>query len=131
MMVSDLFVHMSRGEPGAMIIVTSNSSQSTVSSWIRSLLDLLEPQPDWAHDAREALTEIDVLRADRNALVHGQWTPNDGGITALVHSAKIERREILKSELVTTSDLNDTLDRIRDVTVDFVSVMRASGVANY
>jgi len=131
MMVSDLFVHMTKGEPAAMVVVTSNASQNAISGWIRTLLDLLEQQPEWSNDCRKTLTEIDEVRRERNNLIHGHWTPNETGSTALVHTARLERSEVLRSELVTALDLNDTLNNIQNVTIYFVSILRSAGVTGY
>ena len=126
--VSDLFVYLSRGAPHAMVIVTSNVSQSSLSSWIRTLLDLLECPMSWEKDIREALAEIDEMRPERNALIHGNWIVGDELGVATVHTIRLERKEVIKTELVTVSDLEAFLDRIHDLTLLLRSTLISCGV---
>lgn len=125
--VSDLFVHLSKGEPFAMTIVTSKVSQSTISDWVLTLLYFIECQPDWAKDVRDALTEINDLRAERNTFVHGNWIAGIEPGCATVQSVRLERKEVILIELITSADFKAFLDRIQDVTIRLRSILIASG----
>ncbi|MBK7014775.1 MAG: hypothetical protein IPH39_04175 [Sulfuritalea sp.] len=126
--VSDLFVYLSRGAPHAMVVVTANASQSSLASWIRTLLDLLECPHDWEKEIREVLAEIDDMRPERNAFVHGNWIAGDGPGAATIHTIRLERKEVIKTELVTASDLKAFLDRIQDQTLRLRAILVTCGV---
>jgi hypothetical protein len=126
--VSDLFVYLSRGAPHAMVVVTANASQSSIASWIRTLLDLLECPHEWEKDIRDALSEIDEMRPERNAFVHGNWLAGDGPGAATIHTIRLERKEVIKTELVTASDLKAFLHCIDDLTLSLRSILVTCGV---
>ena len=51
----------------------------------------------------ETLTEINELRAERNALIHGVWATTTEPGTALVQTVRLQRRQVVQGELVTTA----------------------------
>ena len=125
--VSDLFVHLSKGEPFAMTIITSKVSQSSVSSWVITLLDFIDCPPDLTKDARDVFTEINNLRAERNTFVHGNWIAGIEPGCATVESVRLERSEVILIELMTSADFKAFLDRVQDVTIRLRSILVAFG----
>ena len=59
------------------------------------------------------LTEIDDVRAERNALAHGLWYPSPE--TAQAQTVRWDRTEVIKTTVVTIGDLDDLLRRIEDI----------------
>jgi hypothetical protein len=61
------------------------------------------------------LADIDRIRGERNALVHGLWKPHVSG-SATVQTVKWSRSEVIKDELVTRADLDELVADIGKVT---------------
>lgn len=123
--VADLFVRMTGGDGGSMMVVTSNVSQSTLIGWIRTLLDSSQTHIYDADKIRNVLTEIDDIRIERNALVHGIWTTEGPANSAIVQTVRLERSTIIREEVVTTADLDDLAQRIVEVATHFREILRA------
>lgn len=113
--ISVLFTKMAEADIGPMSIVTSTVSQSTIIGWIRTLLDTSKTSPDNFNELREVLNEIDELRAERNALVHGLWLTHGPANSVIVQTVNPNRSEIIKGEVVTAADLSDLISRIVEV----------------
>ncbi len=125
--VSDLFVSLTNGIPFAMHVVTSNTSQSTLSSWIRTLLDHSEGDHEWINNVLETLTEIDDIRQERNSIVHGHWMAGDLPDCAISTTTSLKRNELIKDALITTADLKALLDSINDVATRLRTLLVACG----
>lgn len=93
------------GKPALMYVITNNVSARTISEWIRTLLPLRFEESALG-ELTELLTKIDDLRRERNALVHGLWSPHTPG-SAEVQTIRWERREVIKVEFVTIGDLKE------------------------
>ena len=122
-LVADLFVAtLTRGnatqpiDPGTLAIVTKNVSQATLTDWIRTMIDVRYTPANEAKKIRDLLNEVDELRAERNALVHGLWG-NDRSPpgTAMVQTIRLERREMIHDLLITPTDLDVLIERTLDV----------------
>jgi hypothetical protein len=94
-------------------VISQNVSASTVTGWIRVLLQIPAVQATGIGDLSELLTEIDDVRAERNALAHGLWYPSPE--TAQVQTVRWDRTEVIKTTVVTIGDLDDLLRRIEDI----------------
>ena len=130
--VSDLFILLTKGDPGAMPIVTANVSNRSVVEWTRTLLDIRYHTDEWQLDreAREALQDVDELRNERNALVHGLWGTEGPPGSACVQTVRLDRKEIIRDVVVTAADLDDLIDDILSVTERLLSILkRAKGEA--
>lgn len=113
-------------DPGSLIIVTQNVSLATLTAWIRTMIEVRQTPDETALEIREMLNEVDELRAERNALVHGLWgTDKSLPGTVMVQTTRLERREMIRDELVTAKDL-DHLDngilRVTKALIQFLSV---------
>jgi hypothetical protein len=127
-LLADLFVRLTEGEPGSMIVVTANVSQTSLSDWIRTLLDLRPSPQDWANEIRDTLTELDTLRGERNALVHGLWSTVGPAHSVIVQTVKLDRREVIKERVLTTADINDLIQDGLDVMNRLRAILRSLGV---
>lgn len=110
MMVGELVAFLVSADPALMYIITNNFSASTLSDWARTLLRVRSMPDDPPKEVTDILAEADELRAERNALVHGLWSPHTKG-AATVQTLKWERAEVIKVEVVTLADLDDFLLR--------------------
>lgn len=102
-------------EEGRMFVVTQNVSSSTTTDWIRALLQIPAVEVMGVGDLKVLLTDIDEARAERNALVHGLWSPAPAPEAAKVQTVRWDRTEVIKVGLVTLDDLGDLLHRIEGI----------------
>jgi hypothetical protein len=98
-----------------MFVLTQNVSSSTVTDWIRTLLQIPLIEKMGMGDLSELLLTIDETRAERNRLVHGLWSPGPEPTTAKVQTVRWDRTEIVKVELIAIDDLNDLIHRVGDL----------------
>lgn len=130
--VADLFILLTGGLPGTMPVVTANVSNRSLVEWTRTLMDIRYESEDWEIDkeTREALLNVDELRAQRNALVHGLWGTEGPANSACVQTVRLDRKEIIQDVVVTAADLDDLIHDILDVTARLLSILkRAKGKA--
>jgi len=104
-----------QANPAFMYVVTANVSASTVSDWIRTLLRVRHIPNEPPEEIMSLLVDIDRIRGQRNALVHGLWRPHVSG-SAVVQTVKWDRSEVVKDELVTRADLYELVMEIGEVT---------------
>jgi hypothetical protein len=102
-------------EEGRVFVISQNVSASTVTDWIRVLLQIPAIQATGIGNLSELLAEIDDARAERNALAHGVWSPTRAPEAAEVQTVRWDRTEVVKVTLVTIGDLGDLLGRIEDI----------------
>lgn len=121
--VNDLFVAMTEGNKGAMIVVTSNVSQNAIIGWIRTLLRISQTPFELAQEITETLDTIDEIRLERNGLIHGLWTTEGGAGAITLHTVRLDRREIIKELVVTASDLRDLVDDILEVATRLKAIL--------
>ena len=116
--IAALLSWLLRADPGGMFLVTSSVSSSTQTGWVRTLVaDTLSG--DGKANVLSLLDEVDELRAERNGLVHGVWNGGSQPQTAEVDTVRIDRAEILKTELVTVADLDDLSVRLQNAAQHF------------
>jgi uncharacterized protein YjbI with pentapeptide repeats len=94
-------------EEGRVFVISQNVSASTVTDWIRVLLQIPAIQATGIGNLSELLAEIDDARAERNALAHGVWFPARAPEAAEVQTVRWDRTEVVKVTLVTIGDLGD------------------------
>ena len=120
--VSDLFVLLTRGDPGSMIVVTGSISTSTLTDWIRTLVEAHKKTPhDLVNEINDVLSEIDYLRSERNILIHGLWVTPGPKNSVIVSTAKLGRNEVIRERVVTAADLHVLIDE----TLEVASKLRA------
>lgn len=113
--VNEMLSFMCEADPGSMYAITQNVSASSVSTWVRTLVEVRLPDDPNRQVILDLLSEIDRLRSERNAVVHGFWTMESGGEAAIVQTFKWDRREIAKHDLMTRADMEDLLTRVNEV----------------
>ncbi len=96
-----------------MLVITQSVSGATITDWLRTIIPFRFENDAAQRDLRELLSEIDKLRYERNRLIHGQWAIGPEPKTAIVQTVNLARNEIVLSNLVTASDLDDLRDRIQ------------------
>jgi hypothetical protein len=121
--VNDLFAILTKGDQLSMMVVTANVSSSTICGWTNTLLDTMVYEPIF-DKIREAIKEIDALRSDRNALVHGSWVTSGPRGSAIVQTIRLDRSPAIKEELVTAADLDDLIDRVNHLIVDLRTILQ-------
>ena len=110
-----LLAHMMAADHLNMHLVTQSVSGKTITNWLRTLIDIYVNDVQTLEFLREILRETDEIASERNAYVHGLWEPGIECGTALVNSLRLDRSEILKDEFTTAADLQDLVDRIREI----------------
>ena len=111
-----------------MHIVTQNVSGATITDWLRTLCDIRFTHEASRKALKELLRIIDETRSERNALVHGIWHPGPIPQTALVNSLRLDRRELMKDELVTIADLDELIHRIDTIVAELTTVGKNLGI---
>lgn len=96
----------------SMLIVTQNVSANSQTTWCRTLLSDLLKDNHGRETALNLLSEIDELRAERNGLVHGLWSGGEIEGTAVVQTYRLDRPDIIVSQLLTAAELEELITRI-------------------
>jgi hypothetical protein len=113
---------------GGMMVITNNIAVSTQSKWLRALMATHEHEAEHNTRVINLLNRADDLRSERNEFVHGTWsTIGCEPKTALVETVNLERAEIIKSRLVTLSDLKELRAEIETWINDYVALGRELG----
>jgi hypothetical protein len=126
--LSHLLTTLLGADFGAMAVVTVNVSSSSQIQWILTLLSIhVHKQPE-LQETIDLVKRADGLRGDRNALVHGLWSPLgcEPG-TCLVNTVRWERSEVIREWMVTIADLDQLRDDIDQCVVDFMEIGRKFG----
>jgi hypothetical protein len=114
--VSDLFVLLTRGDPGCMLVVTGTTSADTITKWIRALIESHKKTPhDLVNEINEALSEVDRIRSERNTLVHGLWVTTGPENSVIVSTANLGRNEVIRELVVTAADIRVLIDDTLEV----------------
>lgn len=126
--ISELFIFITKGTPGLMYVVTESISQSTLTGWNRTLLDIVDIPTEILDELRDILNEVDELRAERNMLVHGLWGTSGPADSVVVQTVRLDRKDIVRDVVITASDLDDLIDRILQLHARFFTVAVAVGM---
>lgn len=124
------FVSVAKADSVYSLVFTQSIMASTIQGWLRTTANLHYAQhPDLAA-FNEVLVEIDELRADRNALVHGLWKRGVEPNTAIVQTIRLERSEIVKSELLTVADVEQLVSDTINLIARFNDLARRMGLSD-
>jgi hypothetical protein len=126
--MSELFIFMMKGTPGLMYVVTESISQSTITEWIRTLLGVVQTPADIERELLDILNDVKELRGERNALVHGIWSTDCPPHSAIVQTVKLDRREMVRDQVVTAADIDDLISRTLEIHVRMVAIAKAVGM---
>lgn len=123
--ISALLAHMVQADPGGMMLAVNNVSVSTQMKWIRGLMSVRSHEADDNARVAKLLDRADDLRADRNELVHGIWVDtNCEAGTAMIHTASLDRPEVMRDRLVTVHDLDQVVTEIDAWIADYIALGR-------
>lgn len=105
--IADLFAAAVSANRGNLLIVTQNVSAATLTDWTRTMVRFRQTPPEAAEFLETIFKEIDTLRPERNALVHGLWgTDRSPEGTVMVQTIRIGRSEPVRDRLVTAAELD-------------------------
>ena len=124
--MAEFLAFLLQASPALMYVVTASVSASTVSDWIRTLLRARHIPNEPPEEIMSLLTDIDRIRGERNALVHGLWRSHVSG-SALVQTVKWDRSEVVKDELVTRTDLDELIMEVGEVTGKLQGIAKQYG----
>lgn len=109
--IADLFVATVSADIGNLLVVTKSVSASTISGWIRTTIEFRHTPIEERAELTEMLNEYDLLRGERNALIHGLWgTDKSGPGTVMVQTTRLDRAIPVVDTLITARDLSDLVD---------------------
>jgi hypothetical protein len=115
-LLADMLAHFCHAEPGAIYVLTQNVSNSTVGSWLRTLIDIKIKDAHFAKIIADLLTEVDDARTERNVIVHGLWRGHEEGDGfAWVQTLRWDRAEVARDELWSLADLDESIDNIQKI----------------
>ena len=106
----DLLAACLHADPGMTLLLAHTVSGATITDWVRKMSSVLDTPEDSLKKLESILREIDELRADRNALVHGVWATDasDTG-TILVQTVRLHGMQPVRQRLVTLADLDELI----------------------
>ena len=116
-------------DPGMTLLLAQTVSGSTVTDWCRKMSRILDTPEDSLRELESILGEIDELRAERNALVHGVWgTDVSGAETILVQTVRLHAAQPVRQRLVTLADLDDLIRETLGIYSQLLAFLRAHGL---
>jgi len=115
MLQNEMLAFFCSGEPGAMYVITQNVSTATVTGWLRTLAQIKVKNPDSFKVLTELFGQIDTVRAERNTVIHGNWTLHSEPGFAFVQSFNWDRKEVGKTEMWSAADLLDLISEIHSL----------------
>lgn len=124
---TELVAFLLEADPGSFYVVSRNVANATVTDWARTLATMRFDNDNTREKLAALLSSADEARAERNIYVHGLWKPGPEPQTALVQTVRWDRREVVKYELVTLSDLEELLERIANIVGELRFVGRRLG----
>lgn len=123
----EFLAYLTGATGGNLYVVTQAVSGKSITTWLRALADLRLDHKETRERVLDLLSRIDDARGERNALVHGLWSPGPESMTARVQTVKITRNEMIITTLVTVSDLADLRERIGEIITELVLVGANAG----
>lgn len=94
---------------GGANVLTNEMGAATTIKLIKTIIALNEAKAPAISVLRDLMDEADALRIERNHYVHGVWETGPQPGTALIQTTGWQRAEIIRSGLVTVTDLDQLL----------------------
>ena len=120
--VSEVLSLLLMADRGCMYVLTVATPVSAQLKWIETLVKFRLVDDQARAQMLETIADLNELRSERNALVHGLWNTGPEPATALVQSVRIEGTEMMKGEMVSLAELKEldedltaAIERIRAV----------------
>jgi hypothetical protein len=120
-MMAEFLSYLLNADAGAMYVLNQDVSSATQLKWIRALAADKFTDPNTQANLKILFDRIDVARVERNGYVHGVWSEGnseDLDSTAFVQTVKLDRVEMVRSELVTRADLNDLFREVQSIRIE-------------
>ena len=111
-LLAEMVAHFCVAEPGAMYVITNTVSGATMTDWLRTLTKIKVKDALSEKTITDLLAEIDTVRAERNAYVHGLWVAHGEAGFATVQTFNWDRREVVQTALCSTADLDGVIEHI-------------------
>ena len=126
-LLAEFLSFLVKADHGLMYILNQDVAASTQLKWIRALVIARFTNDNTTANLKILFDRIDAVRGERNAYVHGVWGPGPEPDTATVQTVKLDRFEIIRTELVTASDLHDLFTEITSVADELYAVGKMLG----
>jgi hypothetical protein len=107
---------------GGASVLTNEMGAAAVIRALKNCIAIYEAKDPELKVVRELVEEADELRAERNIYIHGLWEPGKEPQTALVQTTGWQRPEIIRSRLVTITDLDQLLAEFDDFMRSYVEL---------
>lgn len=128
-LIAELLSFLLKADPGSMYVLNQDIASGTQMKWVKILVQDRFTNQNTRDNLKILFDRIDTARGERNAYVHGIWTPGSESGAACVQTIKMDRSEIVREELVTAPDLNDLFSEIEAVSDELYAVLKALGVS--
>jgi hypothetical protein len=106
-LLAEFLSYLLQADPGSMYVLNQDIASGTQLKWIRTLASGRFTNENTLTNLAVLFDRIATTKAERNALVHGVWSPGPEPGTAIVQTVKMDRAEWIREELVTSADLDD------------------------
>jgi hypothetical protein len=117
------FLAFLTGTPdGGLYVVTQNASGSSITKWLRTLIEIKITHEESRRKLLLLCQRIDDTRGERNVVVHGLWHPGKEPEAGLVQTINLAREEAVVSHFMTRPDLNDLAHRIGEIIAELIHV---------
>ncbi len=103
-------------------VITQAVSGSSITTWIRTLSDIRFTHDESREKLKDLFTRIDETRGERNALIHGLWSPGSEPMTANIQTVNLARSALIVNQFVTCPDLQDLAERIGEIMAELILV---------
>ena len=103
-------------------VITQTVSGKSLTSWLRTLCDIKLTHQESREKVADLFARIDDTRAERNAVVHGLWSPGSEPITGQVQTVNVARKEMIITLLMTCPDLADLAERIGEIMRELILI---------
>lgn len=123
-LLAEFLSYLLKADPGAMYVVTKDIAAGMQLKWIRALAAERFPTEDAQEDLKNLFDRIEIVRNERNALIHGVWNTGPEPGTACVQTLKLSQSTSLREELVTPPDLDELFREIQSVSDEFFVLCR-------
>jgi hypothetical protein len=107
---------------GGANVLTNEIGAAAAIRAIKNCIAINEPRQAELSAVRELIEEADELRAERNIFIHGVWDLGPEPVTAIVQTTGWQRPEIIRSRLITTTDLDHLLADLDNFMLRFVEL---------
>lgn len=114
-LLAEFLSFLIKANPGYMYVLNQDIAGGTQLKWIRILVDARITNENTLKGLKLLFGRIDIARRERNTYVHGVWGPSSQPMAATIQTVKLDRAEIVLTELVTRPDLDELFDELTSI----------------